>query len=461
MVSGTGDASRSTPQPLLMEQESPDAEQLDMPSGQQHELLPTAPRTNGSVSPTSRTRRTKGASRLITGSENTLGRRGCPGNSRPLIKAGLRCGSTGMKPGLRSASVQAIFLLLLVASAPSQPTPKPASKKQPSESARIKDLPDDERQWLTEFVAVIILEEEKKTFLDLAASYQREVFKEDFWQRREQPGLPIPLGPGYRYRYQELWELANSKYDGWRADAGRMVLRWGEPAAILTPRCGGSDVLRDVEVWTYNNVGPNGRSTLRYIFYRSYSTGPRKLWSLLDSEEHAFYPNSCGRHNFQSLRADCSASPNPRDPCIPCDDRCEVYKAYLEILARQNNGAGGAIEMATVFQPPVVSTEGLERLRNRWATTSNPGAKEIGVEGPSSGPPRDASSASTPAPTPEPRHRLSGDEIRERLLRLERKYKQFLDLAGPLLTEEDLSDFLQLTPGEKDKFIRAFWKRHS
>ena len=81
--------------------------------------------------------------------------------------------------------------------------------------------------------------------------------------------------------------------------------------------------------------------------------------------------------------------------------------------------------------------------------------------GPVLGAPRDASNASTPSPTPEPRHKLSADEIRERILHLERKYKQFLDMAGPLLTEADLSDFLQLTPGEKDKFIRAFWKRKS
>ena len=364
-----------------------------------------------------------------------------------------------MKQGLRSASIQAVVLLLLVASARSQPTPKPAAaKKPPSESARIKDLPDEERQWLTEFVAVIILEDEKKTFLDLAASYQREVFKEDFWQRREQVGLPAPLGPGYRYRYQELWELANSKYDGWREDAGRMVLRWGEPAAILKPRCVGPDVLRDVEVWTYNNVGPNGRSTMRYIFYRPYSSGPRKLWSLVESEENAFYPASC-RRNFQALYSDCSF--NALDRCAPCDERCEVYRAYVEIRARQGSGAGGAIEMVMVFKPPEVTTEGLERLRNRWATTSDPRAKTIGVEGPSSGAPRDASSASTPSPTPEPRHKLTAEEIRERILRLERKYKQFLDMAGPLLTEADLSDFLHLTSGEKDKFIRAFWKRHS
>src|SRR5437762_14292198 len=103
-----------------------------------------------------------------------------------------------MKSRLRSAFfVLASLLVFLVASARSQTAPKPAAaKKPPSDSARIKDLPEEERQWLTEFVAVIILDEEKKTFLDLAASYQREVFKEDFWQRREQAGLPVPVGPG-------------------------------------------------------------------------------------------------------------------------------------------------------------------------------------------------------------------------------------------------------------------------
>ena len=64
-VSGTGDASRSAPQPLLMEQESPGAEHLGAPSWQQHESLPNAPRANGSISPASRNRRTRDASRRI------------------------------------------------------------------------------------------------------------------------------------------------------------------------------------------------------------------------------------------------------------------------------------------------------------------------------------------------------------------------------------------------------------
>ena len=292
--------------------------------------------------------------------------------------------------------IQACLLVFLVASARSQPAPKAAAaKKPPSESARIKDLPDEERQWLTEFVAVIILDDEKKTFLDLAASYQREVFKEDFWQRREQPGLPIPLGPGYRYRYQELWELANSKYDGWREDAGRMVLRWGEPPAILTPHCGGSDVLRDVEVWTYNNVGPNGRSTVRYIFYRPYPTAPQALE--LSTARSTPSSESAAR-KFQAFAGTARTIP---DPC-PCDDRCEVYKAYLEISRRQGNGAGGAVGKWRRCPASGRLDRGLERLRNRWATTSNPG-EEIGVEAR----PREPADASASTPHRRPNRATS------------------------------------------------------
>src|ERR1700693_1491204 len=103
-----------------------------------------------------------------------------------------------MRARLRSVfSVEAILLVGLIASAQSQPAPKPsAAVKPPSESARIKALPDEERRWLTEFVAVIIIDEEKKAFLELSASYQREIFKEDFWQRRGQPGLSIPPRAG-------------------------------------------------------------------------------------------------------------------------------------------------------------------------------------------------------------------------------------------------------------------------
>src|SRR5262249_17762380 len=153
-------------------------------------------------------------------------------------------------------------------------------------------LSDEERKWLEEFIAPIILPEERKVYLELTEPYQREQFKQAFWERRERTGLPAPLGPGYRYRYQELRDLADTKYDGWHTDAGRMVLRWGEPASVLAPACP-DETFRDVEVWTYTNIGNSGRGTAHYIFYRPTSGAPRKLWSVLDRQSDLLLPNSC------------------------------------------------------------------------------------------------------------------------------------------------------------------------
>lgn len=114
----------------------------------------------------------------------------------------------------------------------------------PGKKERLAALSDEERAWVTEFVAPIIWPEEEKLFLELTRPHEREIFKEDFWARRERPGLVAPLGPGYRMRYADLRRLADERYDGWKQDAGRMVLRWGEPDSVQRPAC--SEIFREV-----------------------------------------------------------------------------------------------------------------------------------------------------------------------------------------------------------------------
>ncbi len=316
---------------------------------------------------------------------------------------------------------------------PATPPEKPAekttgvvaAKNAPtlSKAARIKALPEEERQWLTEFVAPILLPEEEKVFLDLEQPYQRAEFKKDFWERRSRPDLPQPFGPGYQFRYEELRRLADEKYDGWRQDAGHLVLLRGEPAAILKPQCGGEETFRDVEVWTYNNFGQNNRTTYRLLFYRPVSGAPRKLWSVLDRESDLFMPNSC-RKGLAELSRDCQAVMGDR--CSQCQDRCDVYQAYQEIRSRQGSGPGAMTELASIFALPKISTEGLERSREKWATTTTPGAKTLSVEGPSGQTTAQAAAAgkpSTPAPT---RRKLSSKEIKELTASLEPKYREWL-----------------------------------
>lgn len=329
----------------------------------------------------------------------------------------------------------------------------------PSRKQRLAALPEEDRVWLTEFVAPIILPEEEKLFLELTEEYQREQFKRSFWERRERDGLPFPLGPGYRGRYEELRRMADEVYDGWRQDAGKMVLRRGEPASIQKlDACNsetGSNTFRDLEIWTYNSPSGGGRGKIRHMFYRPRPSWPRKLWRIGVPDSEVLSPGSC-RKTLEELSSDCPPY-KLRDPCAGanCQEACEVYRVYSEIRSRQGSRAGGEMEYGELSRSFQVSTEGLELLKNKWATTSDPNAKTLHVAGPS------GLSTPQPTPTPEPRHRLSAEEMRERLLHLEPRYRQWLELAGPLMTYDDLSTFLQLTLKEKDRFIRNFFKRQS
>jgi GWxTD domain-containing protein len=336
-----------------------------------------------------------------------------------------------------------------LAAAGAAPTPRAA---EPSRKQRLAALSEEDRAWLTEFVAPIILPEEDKIFLELNEAYQREAFKLDFWARRELPDLPRPLGPGYRDRYEELWKLAAEKYGGWRHDAGRMLLRWGEPDNILKPKSCGEEVFIGLEVWTYVSLSNFGHGTTQYIFYRRFANGPYWMWTITSGDSDAFSQNSC-RHSFGDLVKDCMEG----DRCAPCEDLCLVYKAYADIRRRQGSRAGATTEQASAFEPLKISTEGLDRQKARWATTTDPNAREIHVQGPSSGPILTPS----PTPTPETPHKLSPEEIQDRIRQLEPKYKDFLELARPLLSDSALSQFLQMPAREKDRFIREFWKRNS
>jgi GWxTD domain-containing protein len=327
-----------------------------------------------------------------------------------------------------------------------------------SRNDRLAALPEEERVWLTEFVAPIILPNEEKLFLELTEPYQRETFKKAFWERREKDGLPRPFGPGFQQRYEALRPLLETDYDGWRSDAGRMVLRYGEPDDLVhVSAC--VNVFRDVEIWTYQSSVGVASQRVRYLFYRPEHVGLRKLWTPQAMQGRSdrqnaeiFVPESC-RKSFQDLACDCRDLCE-NDPCLgqSCPEACEVYRVYQEVLARQGGAALGFVERLQLFTLPEISSEGLDQLRSRFPGLSDPGVKTLNVVGPYPSP------VAVPTPTPEQKRLLSPEEIRDRILKLEPKYRQFLDLAGPLLTLNEMSDFLQLAPAQKDRFIRQFWK---
>jgi GWxTD domain-containing protein len=337
--------------------------------------------------------------------------------------------------------------LLLASTLVAQTAVPQLSKSEQAE--RIKLLAEEDRRWLA-FVEPIILPGEQNFFLLLTEPHQREIFKEEFWKWRERQDLPTPLGPGYRQRYEELFKRANEAYDGWRQDAGLMVIAHGEPAELEVIK-GCELTFRYLEIWTYGDAAPAARSPQRYFFYRTAPQSPRKLWRLGDPESEIFQPGSC-RKSFEELWAECAARRG--DPCFAsCDSACRVYKIYFETRARQGSRSGGAKESAEALAPPAISTEDLPELAARFPAIADARARPSGVESA-----RTISSVST---TPEAGQWLLAEEIRNRIVRLEPKYREWLELAAPLLTWGELVQFLQFSPSEKDQFIRAFFKKRS
>ena len=54
---------------------------------------------------------------------------------------------------------------------------------------------------------------------------------------------------------------------------------------------------------------------------------------------------------------------------------------------------------------------------------------------------------------------LSGTDLARRIAELDARYREFLDVALPLMTSEELVAFVRMPNAEKDLFIQEFWKR--
>jgi GWxTD domain-containing protein len=349
---------------------------------------------------------------------------------------------------MRAGSARALVLAFAVA-IPLLPIGFPSAWASPEK------LSVEDREWLDSFVAPIIQPDERKLFLELTERWQHEIFEEEFWKRRELSGLAFPLGPGYRHRYRELRSAADEYYDGWRSDAGRMVIRHGLPEINHLEGC--DRTFRNLEIWTYAPTAAISRGPVRYLFYRKFSPQePRRMWTTAVPQSDVFAPGAC-RQSFLELGKDCGKLfEPPNDPCWgqACPAACLALEAFEEISTRQGGRASGEMELAQAIAPADVSLEGLRPLRDRFAALAREGAKPIAVES--------AGSADKGGePEPPPRHLVRSEELRERILALDRKSREWLDLALPILSEKELLEFLSLPESGRAGFIRRFWKTHS
>src|SRR5262245_44528956 len=261
-----------------------------------------------------------------------------------------------------------VTLLVTRSTAAARAIPKLSAKER---AAKIAALPPDDKKWLEEYVAPIILEDERDLFIQLTEPHQREIFQRDFWERREQPGLQDPLGPGYRNRYAHFREAAATEYDGLTSDPGRVVIIHGIPVIQEFRDC--NEVFRSVEVWTYPNqhCGVGTNSELQFVFLCPSFGGPRKLWYPAIPDRELLAPSSCLGSAMQACRpSQYRGNPTnaPGDPMGGVDGNfcpqgavpqtCEAACAVVGIIERIRARGVADISLA-MSTPPPVSTEGL------------------------------------------------------------------------------------------------------
>ena len=120
--------------------------------------------------------------------------------------------------------------------------PIPESQKKANAKALKQELGKTYKRWLSEDVAWIITDEERKAFMQLSNDEERDSFIEAFWQRRD----PTPDTEENEFKEEHYRRIAyaNEHYaagiPGWKTDRGHMYIVFGPPDEIDSHPSGGS-----------------------------------------------------------------------------------------------------------------------------------------------------------------------------------------------------------------------------
>ena len=122
---------------------------------------------------------------------------------------------------------------------------RPVMKKdsEPADPAGASQAQTPYRKWLTEDVAYIITDAERKAFKNLQTTEEQEQFIEQFWQRRD----PTPGTDENEFKEEHYRRIAyaNEHFSsqtlaGWKTDRGRVYITYGPPDEIEDHSSGGT-----------------------------------------------------------------------------------------------------------------------------------------------------------------------------------------------------------------------------
>src|SRR5437762_2767849 len=170
-----------------------------------------------------------------------------------------------------------------LAGAPSQSPNKPLTKAEAA--LRLALLEDSYKDFLTD-VEPIITNEEKTAYLLLETNPQRDLFIDDFWQRRDR--MQGTTNSSFRKEYYERLDYVKDNFERVASDRAKMYLILGEPAQVVDINC--PQAMRPAQAWFYGPI-PNhpemGRE-MAFLFFKPEWSKEFKLWDPDDRTNQIF-----------------------------------------------------------------------------------------------------------------------------------------------------------------------------
>jgi GWxTD domain-containing protein len=152
--------------------------------------------------------------------------------------------------------------------------------------------------WLANDVPYIISPEERIAFVQLTNDEDRDLFIEQFWERRNpEPDSQDNMFKSEHYRriVYSNEHFSSERTPGWKTDRGRIYIQWGPPEEIESnkPDTGGR-----VETWRYRYLEGVGENVVAG-FADPDLTGDYRLEFLPEPEKDRFKPD--GVHEMSTL----------------------------------------------------------------------------------------------------------------------------------------------------------------
>lgn len=139
------------------------------------------------------------------------------------------------------------------------------------ETSQYVTMSEEEVERSFKHIDIIATERERRRIRNIQDLNERRRFLMEFWQVRDPD--PATVVNEFRDQFYQRFQYANQRYsnsyrDGWEADRGRVLIKYGSPSQI-DPHLYDRDA-QPHEIWYYNNIPGEGQATFIFVDRNGY-----------------------------------------------------------------------------------------------------------------------------------------------------------------------------------------------